>query len=166
MSDHVAEIGCPHCGHPASFVVDTRGTWNGTAIRRRRACSACSQRYTTYEGRADVIAPGRVDMAALSARLDGVTTVLAQIRAELEAWHQAWGAVPQPRATPAPAAAPDVLTDPRPPAPLSVVPSPAASFCGGCVLCGAPLLDEDAERGGLCDGCAPRRMAKMELAQR
>jgi len=38
---------CPYCGDPRSRVVDTRGV--GTAIRRRRQCKGCEQRFTTYE---------------------------------------------------------------------------------------------------------------------
>lgn len=38
---------CPHCNHDQHKVVDTRDT--GDAIRRRRQCEACSQRFTTYE---------------------------------------------------------------------------------------------------------------------
>jgi len=30
-------------------VLDSRATDDGTAIRRRRACNACSKRFTTYE---------------------------------------------------------------------------------------------------------------------
>jgi len=38
---------CPHCGAPDSRVTDSRDT--GEEIRRRRECSACSVRFTTYE---------------------------------------------------------------------------------------------------------------------
>jgi len=38
---------CPHCGHTATRVVDTRDT--STGIRRRRECLACEGRFTTYE---------------------------------------------------------------------------------------------------------------------
>lgn len=38
---------CPHCGHDAHRVIDTRTT--GDAIRRRRQCEQCGQRFTTYE---------------------------------------------------------------------------------------------------------------------
>lgn len=38
---------CPHCGEDRSRVIDTRTTGDG--IRRRRACEACGQRFTTYE---------------------------------------------------------------------------------------------------------------------
>jgi len=38
---------CPHCGHPQHKVIDSRDA--GEAIRRRRQCEQCSQRFTTYE---------------------------------------------------------------------------------------------------------------------
>lgn len=38
---------CPHCGHGQHKVIDTRDA--GDAIRRRRQCEHCSQRFTTYE---------------------------------------------------------------------------------------------------------------------
>ena len=38
---------CPHCGHAQHKVIDSRDT--GEAIRRRRQCEQCQQRFTTYE---------------------------------------------------------------------------------------------------------------------
>ncbi|HHY47199.1 MAG TPA: transcriptional repressor NrdR [Firmicutes bacterium] len=40
---------CPYCGATDSKVVDSRTTDDGTAIRRRRECSNCERRFTTYE---------------------------------------------------------------------------------------------------------------------
>lgn len=40
---------CPYCRHTDSRVVDSRLTDDGTAIRRRRQCSACGRRFTTAE---------------------------------------------------------------------------------------------------------------------
>ncbi len=40
---------CPFCGHEEDKVVDSRSTREGAAIRRRRECISCSQRFTTYE---------------------------------------------------------------------------------------------------------------------
>ena len=40
---------CPFCGHDDSKVIDSRPTDEGVAIRRRRECIKCSQRFTTYE---------------------------------------------------------------------------------------------------------------------
>ena len=40
---------CPFCGHEDTQVKDSRPTDDGSAIRRRRFCTACSQRFTTIE---------------------------------------------------------------------------------------------------------------------
>ena len=40
---------CPFCGHDDSKVIDSRPTDEGVAIRRRRECIQCAQRFTTYE---------------------------------------------------------------------------------------------------------------------
>ena len=40
---------CPFCGHDDTQVKDSRPTDDGAAIRRRRFCSGCSQRFTTIE---------------------------------------------------------------------------------------------------------------------
>lgn len=42
-------MNCPYCGFPDSRVVDSRETEIKEAIRRRRECTACGQRFTTYE---------------------------------------------------------------------------------------------------------------------
>ena len=40
---------CPKCGYDESKVVDSRPSENNDAIRRRRECTGCGFRYTTYE---------------------------------------------------------------------------------------------------------------------
>ena len=40
---------CPFCGELDTQVKDSRPTEDGSAIRRRRFCAACSQRFTTIE---------------------------------------------------------------------------------------------------------------------
>ena len=40
---------CPFCQHTDSSVIDSRLTSEEESIRRRRECSKCSQRFTTYE---------------------------------------------------------------------------------------------------------------------
>lgn len=47
---------CPFCGHPETQVVETRVSEDGDFVRRRRQCSACDKRFTTYE-RPDVNYP-------------------------------------------------------------------------------------------------------------
>ena len=40
---------CPRCGCEESKVVDSRPSENNDAIRRRRECTGCGFRFTTYE---------------------------------------------------------------------------------------------------------------------
>jgi transcriptional repressor NrdR len=45
----VSYVRCPYCAADDDRVVDSRLAEDGVAIRRRRECSACNQRYTTFE---------------------------------------------------------------------------------------------------------------------
>lgn len=40
---------CPQCGERETRVVDSRDLDDSATIRRRRECSACATRFTTYE---------------------------------------------------------------------------------------------------------------------
>ncbi len=40
---------CPFCGSEETQVKDSRPTEDGAAIRRRRACPDCDERFTTFE---------------------------------------------------------------------------------------------------------------------
>ncbi len=40
---------CPFCGDTDTRVVDSRATDENSAIRRRRECVNCAERFTTYE---------------------------------------------------------------------------------------------------------------------
>ncbi len=40
---------CPFCQHGDTQVLDTRVSEEGDSIRRRRRCSHCDKRFTTYE---------------------------------------------------------------------------------------------------------------------
>ena len=40
---------CPFCGHSENKVIDSRLSKDGQVIRRRRECTDCSKRFTTYE---------------------------------------------------------------------------------------------------------------------
>jgi transcriptional repressor NrdR len=42
-------VRCPFCSSDDDKVVDSRLAEDGTAIRRRRECVACTQRFTTFE---------------------------------------------------------------------------------------------------------------------
>src|SRR3954454_24464835 len=48
-SCRIDRVHCPYCSSPSTRVVDSRLTEPGDAIRRRRECEGCSQRFTTYE---------------------------------------------------------------------------------------------------------------------
>ncbi len=40
---------CPFCSHEETQVKDSRPTEDNSAIRRRRSCPECGQRFTTFE---------------------------------------------------------------------------------------------------------------------
>jgi transcriptional repressor NrdR len=42
-------MNCPFCRSAETRVIDSRSAEDGTAIRRRRLCPACHQRFTTVE---------------------------------------------------------------------------------------------------------------------
>jgi transcriptional repressor NrdR len=42
-------VKCPFCGHSETAVAETRVSEDGDFVRRRRQCSACDKRFTTYE---------------------------------------------------------------------------------------------------------------------
>lgn len=46
---------CPFCQHSENKVIDSRLSKDGDAIRRRRECSGCSKRFTTYEHVEDIV---------------------------------------------------------------------------------------------------------------
>ncbi|MBN1475680.1 transcriptional repressor NrdR [Candidatus Sumerlaeota bacterium] len=45
---------CPHCGSSNNRVVNSRDAQNGTAVRRRRECLNCGERFTTFETIEDI----------------------------------------------------------------------------------------------------------------
>jgi transcriptional repressor NrdR len=42
-------VRCPFCTEPETRVIDSRLVGDGDQIRRRRECTACQERFTTYE---------------------------------------------------------------------------------------------------------------------
>jgi transcriptional repressor NrdR len=40
---------CPYCSHDETQVVETRESDEGDTVRRRRRCTGCDKRFTTYE---------------------------------------------------------------------------------------------------------------------
>lgn len=45
----IRHVYCPVCGHQGSRVLESRGSEEGASVRRRRQCSSCEHRFTTYE---------------------------------------------------------------------------------------------------------------------
>lgn len=41
---------CPKCGCEDDKVIDSRAVKDGAGVRRRRECTSCQNRFTTYEG--------------------------------------------------------------------------------------------------------------------
>ena len=50
---------CPFCSHDETQVVETRESDEGDVIRRRRRCTHCDKRFTTYE-RSEIALPAVV----------------------------------------------------------------------------------------------------------
>jgi len=48
-------VRCPWCGAVDDRVVDSREIDEGAAVRRRRECSGCGRRFTTYERASDAV---------------------------------------------------------------------------------------------------------------
>lgn len=49
MLKEAMNLKCPFCAHDGDKVIETRQVDEGIAVRRRRECSNCLRRYTTYE---------------------------------------------------------------------------------------------------------------------
>ncbi|HET8598015.1 MAG TPA: transcriptional regulator NrdR [Castellaniella sp.] len=60
---------CPFCSCPDTQVVDSRVSEEGDTIRRRRRCTACDRRFTTYE-RVDLMMPAVVKRNGTRADFD------------------------------------------------------------------------------------------------
>ena len=45
----MVEMRCPYCFNEDTQVIDSRETEDQSAVRRRRECSKCEKRFTTYE---------------------------------------------------------------------------------------------------------------------
>jgi transcriptional repressor NrdR len=50
---------CPFCSHQETQVVETRESDEGDVVRRRRRCTDCDKRFTTYE-RSEIALPAVV----------------------------------------------------------------------------------------------------------
>jgi transcriptional repressor NrdR len=80
---------CPFCSAIEDKVVDTRPSENEQVIRRRRECSSCARRFTTYE-RVDEVLPlvakkdGRREPFDRSKILGGLKKALSKRPVSLE----------------------------------------------------------------------------------
>ena len=72
---------CPFCDAVETRVVDSRPAEGGGAVRRRRQCIACGNRFTTYERREAVLVvrkrDGRVEPFSAAKVLAGLTAAVA-----------------------------------------------------------------------------------------
>ncbi|MEK8046495.1 MAG: transcriptional regulator NrdR [Burkholderiales bacterium PBB6] len=60
---------CPYCSHDETQVVETRESDEGDVVRRRRRCSKCEKRFTTYE-RAEIALPAVVKRGGARVEFD------------------------------------------------------------------------------------------------
>ena len=60
---------CPFCSHSETQVAETRESDEGDVVRRRRRCSSCEKRFTTYE-RAEIALPAVVKKDGTRAEFD------------------------------------------------------------------------------------------------
>jgi len=67
---------CPFCGNADTQVIDSRTSEEGDAIRRRRQCSSCGKRFTTYE-RAELFLPAIVKKDAHASNFPGINCAAA-----------------------------------------------------------------------------------------
>ena len=68
---------CPFCSHVDTQVVETRESDEGDQIRRRRRCTHCDKRFTTYE-RAEIALPSVVKKDGTRAEFE-----LSKLRASM-----------------------------------------------------------------------------------
>lgn len=60
---------CPYCSHDETQVVETRESDEGDVVRRRRRCTKCDKRFTTYE-RAEIALPAVVKRGGARVEFD------------------------------------------------------------------------------------------------
>ena len=88
---------CPYCGAEDTRVVDSRPVEAGVAIRRRRACERCEQRFTTYERRESALVvrkrDGRLESFDPAKVRAGMRRAMADGRADAEVLDAAVGRV-------------------------------------------------------------------------
>lgn len=87
LDEREGHIPCPSCGSTLTMVKDSRGSRMGSgipAIRRRRMCPACSQRFTTFEVEQELLERTmRVHGAKAQWALRIVDMIEEEVRAEM-----------------------------------------------------------------------------------
>ena len=76
-----SKLACPFCGDFYSIVTDSRGRID--AIRRRRQCSSCGQRFTTFETVEDR-RPFRRDLVLLIAEMEVLLSAVKRVLARAD----------------------------------------------------------------------------------
>lgn len=102
-----AIVRCPYCDTEDTRVIDSRPSEEGRAIRRRRQCAICGQRFTTFERASVVVTVVKRDQtsqpydsekvrrgleAALADR-PGAEDAVETVVAEVDAWARSGSAV-------------------------------------------------------------------------
>lgn len=92
-TDGPIDLQCPACQSTRTTVIDSRGTLQGQAVRRRRCCIACKYRFTTYESRLhpEMFHINHERMKVLASQL---RTVLARIDLSIEEYEDTMAALP------------------------------------------------------------------------
>ena len=102
-----AIVRCPYCDTEDTRVIDSRPSEEGRAIRRRRQCAICGQRFTTFERASVVVTVVKRDQASqpydsekvrrgLEAALadrPGAEDAVETVVAEVDAWARSGSAV-------------------------------------------------------------------------
>jgi transcriptional repressor NrdR len=93
-------MNCPFCSTPDTKVIDSRLVSDGSQIRRRRECTRCTERYTTYES-AELVLPkvikrdGRRKPFDESSLRNGMMRALDKLPVSVEAFEAAVGRIKQ-----------------------------------------------------------------------
>jgi transcriptional repressor NrdR len=65
---------CPNCRHAKSYVIDSRSLKDGDQIRRRRECTACKFRWTTYEAEDPSLDRAQIVLSEMKAQIVKLVT--------------------------------------------------------------------------------------------
>ena len=80
---------CPFCDHPDTKVIDARNQRDAAVKRRRRECSECGRRFTTYERIEDLKRDGRREIFDRLKIVTGLQKACQKRRVSVDAIEQA-----------------------------------------------------------------------------